>query len=107
MLWSELQPSACALACNVEDFALTPAERRLFQALEERGVRFLVIGLSAAVLEGAPVATQDIDLWLEKIDDRVAQATLPLFRHSKQPSLLGLNWARTDSVLVRANHSRY
>jgi Nucleotidyl transferase of unknown function (DUF2204) len=58
----------------VDDFALTPAERRLFQALEERGVRFLVIGLSAAVLEGAPVATQDIDVWLEKIDERVARA---------------------------------
>ena len=37
-------------------------------------MRFLVIGLSAAVLEGAPVATQDIDIWLERIDERVAQA---------------------------------
>ena len=37
-------------------------------------MRFLVIGLSAAVLEGAPVATQDIDVWLEQIDHRVAQA---------------------------------
>jgi hypothetical protein len=58
----------------VEDFALTPAERRLFLALDERGVRFLVIGLSAAVIEGAPVATQDIDLWLEALDERVASA---------------------------------
>jgi hypothetical protein len=58
----------------VEDFALTAAERRLFRALDERGVRFLVIRLSAAVLEGAPVATQDIDIWLEGIDERVAQA---------------------------------
>ena len=33
-----------------------------------------MIGLSAAVLEGAPVATQDIDIWLEGIDGRVAQA---------------------------------
>lgn len=72
--WSGLQPSVCAPHCNVEDFALTPAERKLFQALEDRGVRFLVIGLSAAVLEGAPVATQDIDVWLETIDTRVAQA---------------------------------
>ena len=60
----------------MEDFALTPAERGLFEALEGRGVRFLVIGLSAAVLEGAPVATQDIDLWLERIDERVAQAAV-------------------------------
>jgi hypothetical protein len=45
----------------VDDFALTPAERALFAALRSRGVKFLVIGMGAAVLEGAPVATQDID----------------------------------------------
>jgi len=52
----------------VDDFALTPAERALFAALRSRGVKFLVIGMSAAVLEGAPVATQDIDLWFESLD---------------------------------------
>lgn len=69
-----LRPSACVSGCNVADFALTPAEQRLFRALDARGVRFLVIELSAAVIEGAPIATQDIDLWLEHIDQRVAQA---------------------------------
>jgi hypothetical protein len=61
----------------VDDFALTPAERALFAALNEQGVRFLVIGLGAAVLEGAPVATQDLDIWLERRDDPrvVAAAT--------------------------------
>jgi hypothetical protein len=58
----------------VDDFVLTPAERALFRALHERGVRFLVVGLSAAVLEGAPIATQDIGVWLEKLDERVALA---------------------------------
>jgi len=53
----------------VDDFALTPAERRLFAALRARGVKFLIIGLGAAVLEGAPVATQDIDVWFETIDN--------------------------------------
>jgi hypothetical protein len=53
----------------VDAFALTPAERRLFAALRERGVRFLIIGLGAAVLEGAPVATQDIDVWFETVDN--------------------------------------
>jgi len=52
----------------VDDFALTPAERALFAALRTRGVRFLIVGMSAAVLEGAPVATQDIDLWFESLD---------------------------------------
>jgi hypothetical protein len=53
----------------VDVFALTPAERRLFAALTHRGIRFLLIGLGAAVLEGAPVSTQDLDVWLERIDD--------------------------------------
>ena len=67
--------SACAVAWVVEDFALTPAERSLFEALGRLGVRFLVVGMGAAVLEGAPVATQDLDLWFEDIeDDRVRQA---------------------------------
>ena len=43
----------------MEDFALTPAERALFAALTARGVRFMVVGMGAAVLEGAPLATQD------------------------------------------------
>ena len=51
------------------NFALTPAERALFEALARRHVRFLVVGMGAAVLEGAPVATQDIDLWFERLDD--------------------------------------
>ncbi len=52
----------------MDDFALTPAERALFEALRHRGIKFLIIGLGAAVLEGAPVATQDLDLWFESLD---------------------------------------
>ena len=48
----------------MDDFALTPAERRLFRALSERGVRFLIIGMGAALIEGAPLATQGIDVVL-------------------------------------------
>jgi predicted nucleotidyltransferase len=59
----------------VPDFAFTEPERRLLQALHDRGTRFLVVGLGAALIEGAPVATLDVDLWLERIDDaRVAAA---------------------------------
>jgi hypothetical protein len=52
----------------VEDFALTPAERALFRALSTRHVRFLLVGLGAALLEGAAVATQDLDVWFERYD---------------------------------------
>ena len=53
----------------MEDFALTPAERALFEALNRRGVRFIIVGMGAAVLEGAPIATQDLDVWFQRADD--------------------------------------
>src|ERR1700686_260814 len=46
----------------VDDFALTVAERRLFRALDHQGVRYILLGMGAALLEGAPVATQDLDV---------------------------------------------
>jgi hypothetical protein len=47
----------------------------LLAALNAHGARFIVIGLGAAVLQGAPVSTQDLDLWLEHPgDDAVRQA---------------------------------
>lgn len=59
----------------MDDFALNNAERALLTALNERGVRYVVIGLGAAVLQGAPVSTQDLDLWFERLgDDAVHQA---------------------------------
>jgi hypothetical protein len=62
-------------AFPVDDFALEAAERRLFSALNRRGVRYLLVGMSAALLEGAPVATQDLDLWFENtMDSRIQEA---------------------------------
>jgi hypothetical protein len=59
----------------VSDIVLTPAERRLLEAFHALGVRFLVVGLGAALLEGAPVTTQDLDLWLGQIDgDQLQEA---------------------------------
>ncbi len=48
---------------------LSTAERRLLLALLRHDVRFMVVGLSAAALQGAPVVTQDVDLWFEDLDD--------------------------------------
>ena len=54
---------------------LTERELRFLRALGAHGVPFLIVGLSAAALQGAPVVTQDIDLWFERIDDpRLAAA---------------------------------
>jgi hypothetical protein len=91
----------------VDDFTLTPAERALLAALHTRGVRFLVVGLGAAVIEGAPVSTQDIDLWLDRPgDDAVRQAAadaggfwLPGFG-VQPPGFGGNGLERIDVVLT-------
>ncbi|HEX6851798.1 MAG TPA: hypothetical protein VF139_10385 [Candidatus Polarisedimenticolaceae bacterium] len=43
-------------------------ELAFLRELNERGVRYLVVGLSAAALQGAPTATVDVDLWIEDLD---------------------------------------
>lgn len=54
----------------MDDFsALTTPERQLIEALQRRGVRFMVVGASAAILQGANTATKDIDLWFENAAD--------------------------------------
>jgi len=49
--------------------ALTPGERRFLEELNARGVRYLVVGLAAAAVQGATIGTQDIDLWFENLGD--------------------------------------
>ena len=57
------------------DLAFTPAERRFLEALEELGVRYMIVGLSAAVLQGADTSTADIDLWFEdRADAKIHEA---------------------------------
>lgn len=51
------------------DSALTEAERHFLEELDRLGVKFLVVGLSAALLQGANGATQDVDLWFEDTTD--------------------------------------
>lgn len=45
------------------------SELRLLSVLLKRKVRFMVVGLSAATLQGAPVVTQDVDLWFENLGE--------------------------------------
>jgi predicted nucleotidyltransferase len=52
----------------VSDFVLTPAERALFQALDALQVRYLLVGMGAALIQGAHGVTQDLDLWFGRID---------------------------------------
>ncbi len=49
--------------------SLNESELRFLRALLRHKVKFMVVGLSAAALQGAPVVTQDVDLWFEDLTD--------------------------------------
>lgn len=49
--------------------ALSDVERRFLEELNARGVRYMIVGLSAAIIQGANTATRDIDLWFSTIAD--------------------------------------
>ncbi len=59
----------------MSEFVLTAAEKTLLEGLNALGVRYLVVGMGAALLEGASGTTQDLDLWFGSIDSaRVGEA---------------------------------
>ncbi|MCU0231568.1 MAG: hypothetical protein MUC67_09365 [Acidobacteria bacterium] len=53
----------------------TADEAAFLRELAQGGVRFMVVGLAAATLQGAPAVTQDVDLWFRDLSDpRIARA---------------------------------
>ena len=51
-------------------------EIEFLKYLVKNRVEFMVVGLSAAALQGAPVVTQDIDLWFKDLKDPGIQKAL-------------------------------
>jgi hypothetical protein len=43
---------------------LTDEQLAFLASLEESGVTYVVVGMGAAILQGVPGSTQDIDLWI-------------------------------------------
>jgi hypothetical protein len=61
--WKRRRRSDSGQPWSMDDFsAFTEGERALLEALTRHGVRFMLVGLSAAVLQGANTATRDIDI---------------------------------------------
>lgn len=87
------------------DSALTPAELAFFRALDARSVRFLLVGMSAALLQGVRGSTEDIDLWFASLDDdRIAKAASDaggfLVSRVSPPLLGGALGERFDLVMT-------
>ncbi len=65
------------------------SELRLLRSLLKHKVRFMVVGLSAATLQGAPVVTQDVDLWFENLgEQRMIRALREVGAAYVQPSAI-------------------
>jgi len=90
-----------------EVLPLSESELGLLASLLRHRIRFLVVGLSAAALQGAPVVTEDIDLWFEDLSDPklasalrlVGAAYIPPF--GLNPPMLGGPGSELFDVVVR------
>ncbi len=52
-----------------ENLIFTENEAEFLRALVRQKVEFMIVGLSAANLQGAPCVTQDVDLWFKDLSD--------------------------------------
>jgi hypothetical protein len=64
-------------------------EVEFLKELVRQKVDFMIVGLSAAALQGAPVVTQDIDLWFRKVPDPGIEKALKKVRGSYIPPMRG------------------
>ncbi len=78
----------------------SPAERRVLESLLRHDVSFIVEGLSGAMLQGAPVVTQDIDLWFENLGE-------PKMLRAKGPkcSTLSIHMSGLGSFAEEVKHA--
>lgn len=51
------------MAASSEPVGLSSTEGAFLRALQSQGVPFMLVGIAAARLQGAPVVTEDIELW--------------------------------------------
>jgi len=57
--------------------------------LVRQRVEFMIVGLAGAALQGAPVVTQDVDLWFRELSDPGIQKALKKVRGAYVPPTMG------------------
>ena len=90
-----------------EVLPLSETELCLLESLLRHKIRFMVVGLSAAALQGAPVVTEDIDLWFDDLSNpkllqalvKVGAAYIPPF--GINPPMLGGPGSDPFDVVIR------
>ncbi len=82
---------------------LTDAELKFLAELAARDVRYLLVGMSGAILQGVPGTTQDVDLWFASLGDdtigEAARAAGGFWATRLQPPMLGGLGGRLDVVV--------
>jgi len=86
------------------DFPLGDAELVFLRELVRAEARFLIVGLGAAVLQGADAVTQDLDLWFRTLGDpaitEAARAAGGVFATRTDPPMIaGRGLDRIDLVV--------
>ncbi|MBN1884344.1 MAG: hypothetical protein JW876_02310 [Candidatus Krumholzibacteriota bacterium] len=64
-------------------------EIEFLKELIRQKVQFMIVGLSAAALQGAPVVTQGVDLWFRTLPDPGLESVLKKFDGSYIPPVAG------------------
>ena len=63
-------------------------EAEFLKELVRQKVDFMIVGLSAAALQGAPVVTQDVDLWFRSLSDPGIERALKKVHGSYVPPVM-------------------
>jgi hypothetical protein len=84
------------------DSVINPPEWIFLDELRKRGVEFMVVGMTAAIAQGADLMTEDLDLWFKTISDPNVDAAarkaggVLIWRHP--PMISGKGFEHIDIV---------
>jgi hypothetical protein len=70
-----------------ETSIFTNKEIAFLRALQSQSVEFMIVGAAAAALQGAPIVTQDVDLWFKNLNDPGIRKALEKVGGSYVPSI--------------------
>jgi hypothetical protein len=70
-----------------EKSIFTSKEIAFLRALQASNVEFMIVGAAAAALQGAPIVTQDVDLWFKDRNDPGIRRALDKVGGSFVPSI--------------------
>ena len=70
-----------------DNLIFTDQEAEFLRELVRQKVDFMIVGLSAAALQGAPVVTQDVDLWFSDLEDPGIRKALKKVKGSYLPTI--------------------